>query len=90
MLSHVGTQRFRLVAFALLAATLIACADQGPRLHEEPRLAGSYSLHSLDGEPLPYELLIGGTVGITIVSGALALREDGTYTRTELSLRGQP
>lgn len=64
-----------------IALTLAACGSGDPVTPPPgPSVAGSYQLTMVDGHDLPFTVVDLGTYKARIVSGALALKPNGSYT----------
>jgi hypothetical protein len=70
----------RLIA-ALALVSLAACASDTSTNPNNDAVEGAYSLHTVNGQPLPYTIQ-GNGVTIVLTSDVLTVREDGSWTET--------
>lgn len=77
----------RRFALALVLALATACGDtSGP----DTGHTGTYTLRSVDGDPLPATLYEDGTDYVRVVGGSLTLDADGTFsTQSTINYRMQ-
>ena len=73
----------RRVSLLALAFTLAACGrDSTGPTPSTARIPGTYNLTMVDGQVLPFLALDVGAYQVRVVSGALTLRSDGSYSYT--------
>ena len=69
----------RLLAALSLLVLLAGCGGDGST-DPTAGIAGTYSLRTVNGSPLPYTLQQSGTFKLEITSDAYALTDNGTWT----------
>jgi hypothetical protein len=71
-----------LLLIGLLATTLVACGDSaGPS--GEANIAGTYTLRTVNGQNVPFAVVVLGTYRLEVVSGSVTISgtgNSGTYT----------
>ena len=75
----------RLVAILLAFAvpmTVAACGMDGSPLVGPASVAGTYTLRTINGSPLPYALFQAGDDKYEITAGAITLAEGGTWSQS--------
>jgi len=66
---------------ALAIATLAACGSDTSTNPNNDAVEGSYSLHTVNGQPLPYTVQ-GNGITIVLTSDVLTISEDGAWNET--------
>jgi hypothetical protein len=72
--------KIRLLSAVLLAG-LIACGGDSPTEPTQASLAGTWSLTTINGSPLPYTIALVGTDKVEVVSDVLNVSSNGTFTQ---------
>ena len=67
----------KLLAVLIGIAIMAACGDStGP---SETNISGTYELQTINGQNLPFTLLIVGTYQLEIAAGSVTINANGTY-----------
>jgi hypothetical protein len=70
-----------LLAIAIVGLFTPACGGKEDPVSPEGEIAGSYSLSTINNQPLPYALqVIGTTYKVEYLSDVITIKSDGTFT----------